>query len=183
MRQQDEVKAGHTQETTPARARRRFLAGVLTGGLVGSLLASGVGVYAQMRYGSGWLRASHAHGGWHRHGFYDAEFTADWLLSRINASEEQRQQVQGMVKEAVQELLQVHEQHHQHKQAWLDALAQPSIDRNALEQLRSAELQLADTASQQLVHTLADIADVLTSAQRSELIALATRWHDGDVRP
>jgi Spy/CpxP family protein refolding chaperone len=183
MRQQDEEKTGHAQETTPAGARRRFLAGVLTGGLVGSLLASGVGVYAQMRYGPGWFRASHVHVGGHRHGFHDAEFTADWLLSRINASEEQRQQVQGIVQEAVQELLQVHEQHHQHKQAWLDTLVQPSIDRGALEQLRSAELQLADTASQRLVEALASIADVLTPVQRSELIALATRWHDGDVRP
>lgn len=75
MRQQDEEKTGHVQDITPTGARRRFLAGVLMGGLVGSLLASGVGVYAQMRYGPGWFPASHAHGGWHRHGFHDAEFT------------------------------------------------------------------------------------------------------------
>lgn len=190
MSQQDEVKTGQEQNITPIGSRRRFLTGVLTGGLVGSLLAGGVGVYATMRHGPGWFRASYGHEGWHRHGIHNAEaaseraeFATDWLLNRINASEEQRQQVQGIVQEAVQELLQIREQHHQHKQTWLEALAQPTIDRDALEQLRSAELQLANTASRRLVDTLADIADVLTPAQRSELIALATRLHHDDVRP
>jgi Spy/CpxP family protein refolding chaperone len=91
--------------------------------------------------------------------------------------------VQGIVREAVQELVRIREQHHQHKQAWLEALAQPTIDREALEQLRSAELQLADMASRRLMDTLADVADILTPAQQSELIALATRLHHDDIRP
>jgi Spy/CpxP family protein refolding chaperone len=190
MNRQNEVNMDQERGTTPTGSRRRFLTGVLTGGLVGSLLAGGVGVYATVRHGPGWFRASHGHGGWHRHGVHDAETASeraesatDWLLNRINASEEQRQQVKGIVQEAVQELLQIREQHHQHKQTWLEALAQPTIDRAALEQLRSTELQLADTASHRLVDTLADIADVLTPEQRSELIALATRLHHDDVRP
>jgi hypothetical protein len=48
------------------RARRRFLAGALTGGILGSLLAGSVSGYSQIHQRPGWW--SHAgHGGWFGH--------------------------------------------------------------------------------------------------------------------
>ena len=45
-----------------------------------------------------------------------------------------------------------------------------------LEDLRRAELQLAESASQRIVTALADVADVLTPEQRAELVKMAERF-------
>jgi periplasmic protein CpxP/Spy len=98
-------------------------------------------------------------------------------LSRINAAEEQRQQVKTIVQGALHDLLPVRQQHLAQRQAWLEVLKQPRIDRQALEELRQAKLHLAETASSRLVEALADVAAVLTPEQRAELAAFAARWH------
>jgi Spy/CpxP family protein refolding chaperone len=56
-------------------------------------------------------------------------------------------------------------------------LSQPAIDRAALEALRADQLQLAEQASRRLTQALADVADVLTPAQRKQLAERAGRWH------
>jgi Spy/CpxP family protein refolding chaperone len=56
-------------------------------------------------------------------------------------------------------------------------LAQPTIDRAALEALRANQLQLAEQASRRLTQALADVADVLTPEQRKQLAERAGRWH------
>jgi len=56
-------------------------------------------------------------------------------------------------------------------------LAQPTIDRATLGDIRHAELQLADTASERLVTALADVAEVLTPEQRTRLLEFTSRWH------
>ena len=55
-------------------------------------------------------------------------------------------------------------------------LTQPNVDRATLEDLRRAELQLAESASSRIVTALADIADVLTPEQRAELVKMAERF-------
>jgi Spy/CpxP family protein refolding chaperone len=104
-------------------------------------------------------------------------FVADWLMSRVKASEEQRQQVKTMVQEALKDLLPVREQHLAQRQTLLEVLKQPTVDRQRLEELRQAKLQLAETASSRLADTIADIANVLTPEQRAELMVFAARWH------
>jgi Spy/CpxP family protein refolding chaperone len=156
---------------------------VLTGGVLGSLLAGGISVYAQATHGPyGWFRAGHGPWGHHHHAAHSpeaasahAEFATDWVLSRIKASDEQRQQVKSIVQAAVHDLWQVREQHHTNHQAWLEALGRPTIDRAVLGQLRQTELQLADTASSRLVDAIAEVAEVLTPEQRTMLLELATR--------
>jgi protein CpxP len=157
--------------------RRRFLTGVVTGGLLAGLLAGGAGMYAYAHSRAvGWFRAGH--------GRLDPEnagervaFATDWILHRIDASEEQRQQVQAIVQGAVKDLLPMRDQHHQYLQALREALAQPTIDRNTLGEIRRAELHLADAASNRLVEAIAEAAEVLTPEQRATLAELATRWH------
>ena len=48
-------------------------------------------------------------------------------------------------------------------------LTQPSIDRGAIETLRTEQLALADGASRRLAQALGDAADVLTPEQRRKL--------------
>jgi Spy/CpxP family protein refolding chaperone len=56
------------------------------------------------------------------------------------------------------------------------ALTKPSIDRAELERIRSAEMQLAETASTTLVASIADIADVLDPKQRQAIADMGARW-------
>ncbi len=176
---------GREQPEPNARPRRRFLTGVLTGGLLGSLLVGGVGMYSYANQNPGWWsRAGRGMCGLHRHGPHGlaaagerAEHAADWMLRHIDASEAQRDQVKALVRDAMADLGQLKEQHAQNRQAFLDALAQPNIDRDALGDLRRAELELAETASGQLVDVIADVADILTPEQRTQLIDYVERFH------
>jgi uncharacterized membrane protein len=159
--------------------------GVVTGGFLGSLLAGGINLYSHAQPGLGWwFRAGHGPGGSWRQGAYDPdmvqariEFATDWILSRVEASDEQRQQVKAIVQATAQDLAPMREQHHQNKQTMLQSLTQPTINRTALGDIRRAELQLVERASERMVAALADVAEVLTPEQRTRLAEFISRWH------
>lgn len=159
--------------------RRPFLKGLLTGGLVGSLLAGGVGAFAQ--------HTSHPHfwksGCGQRHAMRDpgvmrerADYMVEWTLSRIDATPEQREQVKSVVRGTIEDLLQLREQHDANREAMIAALMQPEVDRSELDRIRSAELALMDQGSKRIVAALADSAEVLTPEQRAQLADMAARW-------
>jgi Spy/CpxP family protein refolding chaperone len=104
------------------------------------------------------------------------DFGTDWVLSRVEATEEQKTRIKAIVQAALGDLAQVRDQHLQHRQAFIEALKQPSVDRAALHQLRQAELGLAESASQRLVDAIADAADVLTPEQRGKLAEMASQF-------
>ena len=185
MNTPDDTRSTGAQQTAQPRSRRRFLTGVVTGGFLGSLLVGGLNLYSHAQPGPGWwFRAGHGPGSSWRQGAYDPdmvrariEFATDWILSRIEASDEQRQQVKAIVQATVQDLAPMREQHHQNHQTMLQALTRPTIDRAALGDIRDAELQLAEEVSKRLVTSLADIAEVLTPEQRTRLVEFIGRWH------
>ena len=103
----------------------------------------------------------------------------DWrvsaMLSKVDATPEQKTKVADIVKTAAKELAPLRDQHHAARDKVTELLTAPKIDRAALEKLRADELQLAETLSRRATTALADAADVLTPEQRSKL---AARWKE-----
>lgn len=160
--------------------RRRFFGGLALGGLLGTLAASSFSLWAQEGPdggpGRGWC-------GHHRHGAMTPEQRAqradamtDHLLGRLDATPEQKTRIKAIVQDALKDLEQVRESHQKNRQAFMDALKQPSVDRQALQQIRRAELGNAEAASDRLVNAIADAADVLTPEQRAKLADMAERF-------
>lgn len=148
MSQQNDQTTG-APTPLPARSRRRFLAGVLIGGLLGSLLAGSINVLSHPPHGPGGWFGGRGPWGQHRHSMHDTdmagerlEFATDWLLTRIRATAGQRQHVQTIVQETVSDLGQIKDQHQKHRQALLEALGQATVDRDTLRNVRAAEVHL-----------------------------------------
>ena len=100
----------------------------------------------------------------------------------IDATEAQRARLEPIVKQAVKDLMPMHERFHQARKQGMGLLTAPSLDRGALERLRAEQIQAADNASQRLTQALADVADVLTAEQRRHLAQRLERrrgWHHG----
>jgi Spy/CpxP family protein refolding chaperone len=155
------------------------VSGLVAGGILGGLMATAIGAWSGNHGGpGGWKGGGH----WCRGAASPeaqaerAEFFADWVLKKVNATDEQRARIKAIVATTLQELAPARDEHREHREAFLAALTQPSVDRGSLEDLRRAELQLAEGASQRIVTALADIADVLTPEQRAELVKMAQRW-------
>jgi Spy/CpxP family protein refolding chaperone len=63
-------------------------------------------------------------------------------------------------------------------------LTAPTIDRTAIERLRTEQMALADSASKRIAQALADVAEVLNPEQRRKVSDWITsgpwaRWHRG----
>jgi periplasmic protein CpxP/Spy len=162
---------------------RRFLLGLVTGGLLGALLAGGIIEYSSAIAGPGFLPRP-GHGGFCGRGPRDpqavrerVDFASDWILGRINASEDQRRRIKGILGETMADLFPLGEQHQQNRQAMMEILVQPTVDRDALSRLRQSEIGLAEGASTRLLEAVAAAAEILTVEQRQELANLASRLH------
>jgi Spy/CpxP family protein refolding chaperone len=130
--------------------------------------------------------ARRGHGG--RHGPMDPaqlEQRIDRMLKHlyveIEATEEQKQRLEPIVKQAVKELAPLRQNLHAARQEAMGLLAQERVDAAALEALRAKQIQLADGASRTVTRALVDAAEVLNPAQRKQLAAHFARhrgrWH------
>ncbi len=118
----------------------------------------------------------HGHGFGKRHGFENVDAAkehalhgADWALGRLDATDEQRDRVAEIIGDSVEDFYEVRTRHREHHEQALALLTGAEIDRQELEALRAAEIELADAASQRLIQALADVAEVLTPEQRTEV--------------
>jgi Spy/CpxP family protein refolding chaperone len=149
----DAQKQEHKQD------RRRFFRRAGVFGLIGAA-ATGVGWKA------------YAHGGWRR-GEPLTEARVERLLQHfyieIDATEEQKQRLGPIVREAVRELAPLHQRVHAARAQAIALLSADQIDGAAVEKLRAEQIALAEQASQRLTQALVEAAQVLTPAQRKEL--------------
>lgn len=158
----------------PNNKRRWAIAGI------GGALAAGL--ITLTAFGNGGP-GGHGHHGHHRHGMFSEmspeqaskriDKMVNWVLDDVSATAEQKQRVAQIAKEAVQEMMPMRAQHKAARGRAVDLLAQPTIDRAAIEQLRVEEMQLGEAASKRLTKAIADAAEVLTPEQR---VKLAAEW-------
>ena len=161
--------------------RRRFFKRAAIATLIGGI-AAGIGIKA-FAHGGGY-------GGWHRGGFAAGPLdpaTVDEHLERmlkhlyveIDATEEQKQRLAPIVKQAAKDLLPLREKMQAARKQAIELLTRDTIDRGAIEALRAEQLQLAEGASRRIAQSLADAAEVLTPAQRKELAARVEKHRRG----
>jgi protein CpxP len=154
-------------------SRKWFRRRTIMGALAATAGIFGVSLWSRAQFGREWRCG----GARHR---MDQEAVADRLshmtdhiLSHVDATPEQKAKVAAITQAAVKDLAPQLEKHRAARRRALDLLTQPTIDRGAVEQFRTDEMQLAESVSRRLAQALTDSAEVLTPEQR---VALAERW-------
>ena len=174
-------QAGDRENQGGFGRRSLWLATAALVAVVGLIIGSAL---AASRAEAGWGRERWGH---HGHGEFDsermkehAEYAVAFVLGRLDASDEQEARIVAIVNETIDGMAKGADEHRARRDALTQLFAQPEIDRDALEALRRAELQLADDVSAQIVSAIADVAEVLTLEQRAELMEMHARlgrWH------
>jgi Spy/CpxP family protein refolding chaperone len=117
-------------------------------------------------------------GGWGRGRSRDPEEVArrldyriGYMIKELGGTPEQKDKLVAIARQAMADLKPVREQLRQTRRQGLELLAAPTIDKAALEQLRSTQMQAADALSRRLLQSMIDSAEVLKPEQRSALAA------------
>ena len=172
--------------TTSAAARSGRLAKI-TVVLAFGLGLAGIGAFATTSFSQGfgppfghgyWHGPGHWHGGPFGSGFDPAraEERADRMVRHISvevdATAEQQEKLRGIVKNAVKDMLPMREKMLAARQQARELVFGQSVDRAAIEKLRSEQIGTVDALSRQLIQALTDAAEVLTPEQRRKLEGL-----------
>jgi Spy/CpxP family protein refolding chaperone len=158
----------------PRRLRRFLFASALlvTGGVIGAVDRR-PGAQAQglvrpadaSRLGS----AAHEMGGSRPHVLPGRiERGVDRLGWAVDASSEQKQKINAITQKAADDIFELRAKHLEARKQ-VETLAAPTIDRAKLEALRADQMKLAETATKRVTDAVADVAEVLTPAQRADL--------------
>jgi Spy/CpxP family protein refolding chaperone len=98
------------------------------------------------------------------------------LAIEVDATAEQQERLRGIVRSAVRDLLPLREKAMSSRQRGRELLTQTTIDRAAIETLRTEQMALADQATRRFSQALADAASVLSPEQRRKLAERVDRW-------
>lgn len=102
-----------------------------------------------------------------------ADRRVDKVLSRVNATQDQRDKVKGITKSAITDLSTMGVMPWEARGKFVELLRADTIDPAAFEALRAEQISKADAASKRLVQAVTEAATVLTPEQRREL---TDRW-------
>lgn len=156
---------------TPEKSsvRGRWFAGLATAGALAGLIA--VNVPAQAHPGADGGAHPVKHG--ERHHGPEAmgqrmERMVERVFTKVGASEEQKARARDIVKASGEEMKKLHAGRADDRQQMLALLSADTIDRGQIEQQRAARHAQMDEASKVMTRTMADLAEVLTPAQRKE---------------
>jgi Spy/CpxP family protein refolding chaperone len=107
------------------------------------------------------------------------------MAIELDATSEQQAKIASIAKAAVADLRPLREKAQAARTQAVTLLTAPTIDRTAIERLRTEQIALAETASKRIAQALADAADVLNPEQRRKVSDWMTsggpwaRWHRG----
>ena len=104
-------------------------------------------------------------------GSMDIDHMLKHLYVEMDATEEQKQRLDPIVKQAVSDLAPLRQNLRAARGEALRLLSQDRVDASALEALRGRQIQLADEASRTVTRALVDASEVLNPAQRRKLAA------------
>ncbi len=131
-------------------------------------LEGGMGGVMQARWGG-----RHHRGGWSNLSDEELENRITRMVKHagieIDATDEQEAKIVSLLTTAAKEVLPLREKMRETRKQVRDLMTAETIDRAALEQLRAERVTDMDAMSKKLVDTLADVAEVLTPEQRSQL--------------
>ena len=130
----------------------------------------------------GAIAYAHSNGGHHVRMGANAEEHFEHLqamLTKAGASDEQKKQIEGILRPAFDDLKATHDTHYAALKQFHEAFTAPSIDRARLETLRADELKALDDASKRLVTAISDAAEVLSPDQRAALAKQIEDHHRG----
>ena len=91
------------------------------------------------------------------------------MLDRVNATPEQRAQIDQIVKANAGEMRAQREAGRALREQAMALFAQPTVDANAVEALRQKQLAMHDAASKRMTATMLEISRVLTPEQRKQI--------------
>ena len=94
----------------------------------------------------------------------------------VDATPEQQQKLTAIAKSAAHDLAPLRAQGMELRKQGLALFTAPSVDKNAVEDLRAKRMQNADAASRRMTQALTEAADVLTPEQRKKAAARARHW-------
>jgi protein CpxP len=169
----------HTDSETSGHRRRR---GRKLLALVALLALAGAGVaWAGHHGGRGGACAGFgggAGGFGHKFARLHAEFAVDRALRVADATPEQRTRVEAILEKAFADRATFREQHKELHGEAMAALTADVVDRSRLEALRTRHLQIAEEGSRRITDVVAEVAEVLTPAQRQKLAAHARQMFE-----
>ncbi len=161
---------------------RRLLLGAafavtfVAGGLVMSGPPASAFTMAVEEAGMGGMHAMHGmHGHGDMHGMMQAHI--DKMLTAVDATPEQKERIKTILHKGFESMAPLHQKLADTHADLHKLITAPTIDRSALEQLRSARIADLDQASKTMVETIADAAEVLRPEQRAKLGALMAEHH------
>lgn len=93
----------------------------------------------------------------------------DRMLDGLNATEQQRSQLQQIMKSAMDDLRAQREQHRALRERAMQVYTAPTVDANAAEQVRQQMLAQHDAASKRMTAAMVEASRVLTPEQRAKL--------------
>ena len=91
------------------------------------------------------------------------------MLDRVNATPEQRTQIQQIMQNQATEMRAQREAGRALRQQAMTLFAQPTVDANAVEALRQKQLAMHDAASKRMTAAMLQISGVLTPEQRKQM--------------
>ena len=98
------------------------------------------------------------------------------LAVDVNATPEQQQKLEAIAKSAARDLAPLRSQSREMRKQGIALFTAPTVDKNAVEQLRVKRMQNADAISRRMTQALTDAADVLSPEQRKKAAERAGRW-------